>query len=71
MPRLTLETLAGVLRNGDAIIDAVRGGNTPQTIQRLKDIASDPAAASKLLTHLDNLEQHLRSLRYAELDLTA
>jgi pentose-5-phosphate-3-epimerase len=71
VPRLNLETLAGILKNGDAVIAAVRGGNTPQTIQRLKEIAADPVLAAKLLTHLDNLEQNLRSLRYAELDLTA
>lgn len=66
--KLDIGTLANVIKHGDALIDLLRGGNTPQTIGKIKDLIVNPALLGRLMSALDGMEQNLRVVKMAELD---
>lgn len=66
--KLDIGTLAGIITRGDNLVDRLRGGNTQQTIAKLKRIVDNPEAAGRLLTDLDALEQHLRVLKLTNVE---
>ena len=63
MENLTIGTLANIIKHGDSLCDLLRGGNTPQTVGKLKAVVDNPQLLGKLLSALDGMEQNLRALK--------
>lgn len=66
--KINIGTLSGIIKNGDEVGDLLRGGNTPQTIEKIKVVLADRNKLGRLLTALDNLELNLRALKLSTVE---
>lgn len=66
--KINIGTLANVIKHGDTLNDLLRGGNTPQTIEKVMLALKNSEKLGKLLGALDGLEQNLRVLKLSELE---
>lgn len=65
--RLDIGTLANVIKHSDTIDKILRGGNTSQTVAKIKESINDPALLGRLMGALDGLADNLRVVKSARL----
>jgi hypothetical protein len=66
---ITIGQLINVANAGDNIIDAVCGGNTEQTLIKLKEFVRNPDKVARLHTQLCNLEQAIKGIRSTKIEV--
>ncbi len=66
--KINIGTLANIIKHGDKLGDLLRGGNTPQTVEKVNAVLKNPERLGKLLAALDGLEQNLRTLKLSEIE---